>query len=148
LPRARPVTNPVVPIDTMSAKPTVATLGVAPGHLVCLLGAPTGFAEALIPRPANVRFTAKPGAGADLIVCFVRSSRELSVQLAALGRIVDRQTLWLAWPKKASGIRTDLTDGVVRSSGLRSGFVDFKVCAIDATWSGLAFKRRKPTRSE
>jgi hypothetical protein len=62
--------------------------------------------------------------------------------LLSLGA-ADRQTLWLAWPKKASGLKTELDGNTVRETGLRAGWVDFKVCALDATWSGLAFKRRK-----
>jgi CheY-like chemotaxis protein len=64
------------------------------------------------------------------------------VALLAL-KIADRQTAWLIWPKKASGVESDLDGNVVRSTGLAAGWVDFKVCSVDATWSGLAFKRRK-----
>jgi len=101
---AGPVTNPVVPLDSMSAKPAVAKLGVKPGFRVALLSAPKGFVETLKPLPAKVSFTARP---------------------------------------EASGVRSDLDGNVVRSTGLVAGFVDYKVCAVDATWSGLAFKRRR-----
>jgi hypothetical protein len=114
---------------------------------VCLVGAPKGFAETLATSvPAgNLRplFTAKPTADCELFIIFVRSRREFLVQLEALATQVTRQTLWIAWPKKASGVKTDLDGNVVREAGLASGWVDFKICAIDDTWSGLAFKRRK-----
>jgi hypothetical protein len=145
LPRAiaRPPAIPVVPADVMSAKPVVQKLAVKPGFKVCLLASPKGFADTLKPKPAKVTFTARADATCDLFVCFVRSARELLAQLALLGETVDRQTVWLLWPKKASGVKSDLDGNVVRTTGLAMGFVDFKVCAIDGTWSGLAFKRRK-----
>lgn len=145
LPRAiaRRPASPVVPADVMSAKPAVLKLGVKPGNKVCLLGSPKGFADTLRPKPAKVTFTARAEKTADIFLCFVRSTRELTAQLALLRDIVDHQTLWLLWPKKASGVKSDLDDNVVRTTGLATGFVDFKVCSVDTTWSGLAFKRRR-----
>lgn len=144
LPRAvaRPPATPVVPDDVMTAKPAVDKLGVKAGHRVCLLGAPPGFAATLVPLPPRVMFTARPDRRCDLFLCFVRSARELSAHALLLREHVDRQTLWLIWPKKASGVKSDLDGNVVRRAGLSHGWVDYKVCAIDATWSGLAFKRR------
>ena len=146
LPRAikNPPKKPVVPpADLLSAKPAVAKLGIKPGHKVCLLGSPKGFADTLKPKPAKVVFTAKADRTCDVFLCFLRSSRDLQGQLALLSPVVDRQTVWWAWPKKASGIKADVDGNSVRTSGLAAGFVDFKVCSIDETWSGLAFKRRK-----
>jgi hypothetical protein len=129
--------------DTPSTRPLSAKLGLKPGFVVCLSGAPKGFADSLRPVPAGVTFTARAGPACDLFVCFVRSARELDAQLAALATMVRTQTLWMAWPKKASGVASDLDGNVVRETGLAAGWVDFKVCAVDATWSGLAFKRRR-----
>jgi CheY-like chemotaxis protein len=144
LPRAiaNPVKDPVVPDHNAWGKPTVAKLGVKPGYKVALLGSPKGFADTLKPWPAKVTLTARPEADADVYICFARSSPELQAHLLAT-RQADRQTLWLAWPKKASGITSELDGNIVRHTGLRAGWVDFKVCALDATWSGLAFKKRK-----
>lgn len=139
---ANPVTAPVAPADVMSAKPTSAKLGVKPGHKVCVLGSPKGFVDGLKPLPAKVTFSARADHSADLFLCFVRSARELQAQVLTLRDAIDRQTLWMIWPKKASGVKSDLDGNVVRETGLSAGWVDFKVCAIDATWSGLAFKRR------
>jgi CheY-like chemotaxis protein len=143
LPRAmaRPVKNPVVP-DAMSGKPTVQKLGIRPGHKVALLGSPKGFADTLTPLPAKVKFTARPEPDADIFLCFARSTRELQAHLLAASR-AEGPTLWLIWPKKASGVASDLDGNVVRLTGLGAGWVDFKVCAVNATWSGLAFKRRR-----
>jgi hypothetical protein len=140
---AKPITNPINPGDLMSAKPSVEKLGVKPGFKVALLASPKGFAESLKPLPAKVTFTARPDKNVDLFLCFARSAQELHAHLLALQGIADRQTLWLAWPKKASGVKSDVDGNVVRTTGLSAGWVDYKVCSIDATWSGLAFKRRK-----
>jgi hypothetical protein len=128
--------------DVPSARPLAAKLGIKPGFAVCVLGAPRGFAETLAPLPADVRLTARAAAVADLFVAFVRSSRELEARLAELQPRIERQTLWLAWPKQAAKVATDLNGNIVRETGLAAGWVDYKVCAIDPTWSGLAFKRR------
>lgn len=141
---AAPPKNPVVP-DHNSAwgRPLAAKLGVKAGFSVALLASPKGFADTLKPLPAQVAFTARPESSADLFLCFARSARELQAHLLTVGTVADRQTLWLMWPKKASGVRSDLDGNVVRRSGLAAGWVDFKVCSVDDTWSGLAFKRRR-----
>lgn len=140
---ANPPGSPVNPGDLMSARPTVDKLGVKAGFKVCVLGSPKGFVDALKPWPPKVTFSAKAEGTGDLFLCFVRSGRELHAHLLTLHDAIDRQTLWLIWPKKASGVKSDLDGNVVRMSGLAAGWVDFKVCSVDDTWSGLAFKRRK-----
>lgn len=140
---AKPVKNPVNPGDLMSARPTVLKLGVKSGFKVALLASPKGFADTLKPLPANVVFTARADKTVDLFLCFCKTARELQAQLLALQGIADRQTAWLIWPKKASGVKSDLDGNIVRNTGLASGWVDFKVCSVDDTWSGLAFKRKK-----
>jgi hypothetical protein len=124
-------------------RPLAAKLGIKSGFAVCLLGAPPGFAGQLAPLPEDVVLSARATAPADLYVAFVRSARELDARLSELTPRIGRQTLWLAWPKLAAKVPTDLTGNVIREAGLTAGWVDFKVCAIDATWSGLAFKRRR-----
>ncbi len=142
--------NPVVPDHNSWGKPTVAKLGVKAGFKVALVGSPKGFADSMKPWPAKVKLTARPEKDADIYICFAKSAQELQAHLLSVRDPpslgyggTSRRTLWLAWPKKASGLKTELDGNVVRETGLRSGWVDFKVCAIDATWSGLAFKRRK-----
>ena len=139
---AKPVKDPVVPDHNNWGTPTVAKLGVKPGFKVALLGSPKGFADTLKPLPPKVKFTARPESDADIYICFARTSPELQAHLLAM-RGAARQTMWLAWPKKASGVKTELDGNIVRETGLRGGWVDFKVCALDDTWSGLAFKKRK-----
>lgn len=130
-------------VDTGSGRPVVAKLGVKPGFKVALLGSPKGFAGTLKPLPPKVTFTARPEPDADLYICFAKTATELQAHLLAVGGTAKRQTLWLSWPKKASGVDTELDGNIVRETGLRAGWVDFKVCAIDTTWSGLAFKKRQ-----
>ncbi|HET7901668.1 MAG TPA: hypothetical protein VFL59_10805 [Candidatus Nanopelagicales bacterium] len=133
-----------------SGTPLPRKLGIRPGDRVLLDGAPDGFAETdLAPLPDGVVVHRRAGRTAyDVVVAFRRDaatlerhlSRDIARTLPPAGR------LWLAWPKKASGVPTDLSDGVVREAGLAAGVVDTKVCAIDATWSGLMFVRRLTDR--
>ena len=74
---------------------------------------------------------------------FVRSRQELEEQIEEMGLFAAGGGLWIAWPKKASGVISDLSQTVVRRTGLDSGLVDFKICSIDTTWSGLRFSQRK-----
>lgn len=126
-----------------SGTPLVKKLGITADSRLLLLGAPTGFEALLGALPPGVRVSTRPGKTADLIVCFVASTRELERRLPQVLRVLG-QGVWFAWPKKASGVVTDLTESVVRDRCLSLGLVDYKVCAIDATWSGLKFARRKP----
>lgn len=128
--------------DTPSARPLAAKLGIKPGFAVSVLGAPPGFAALLAPLPAGVTLSARAAAKADMFVAFVRNRRELDARLLELAPLVARQTLWLAWPKQAAKVPTDLHGNDVRETGLAAGWVDYKVCAVDPTWSGLAFKKR------
>lgn len=122
-------------------RPTFAKLGIKPGFRVVVLGAPKGFATSLS-APADVTFSAKEAPGADLFLCFVGSNGQLSARLATLPATIGDKTCWLIWPKKASGVATDLDGNIVREAGLAAGLVDYKVCSVDDTWSGLAFKKR------
>jgi hypothetical protein len=92
----------------------------------------------------------RPGAGRGIhpfIHCFATAQRTLAAQFPLLERaLAPAGTLWISWPKGASGAATDLTENVVREMGLASGLVDVKVCAVDATWSGLKFVRRLKDR--
>lgn len=140
---AKPPKNPIVPDHNAAwGKSTAEKLGAKPGFTVALLASPKGFADTLKPWPAKVTFTARPEPAVNLFLCFARSQRELQAHLLAL-KATERQTAWLLWPKKASGVKSDLDGNVVRTTGLAAGWVDYKVCSVDDTWSGLAFKRRK-----
>ena len=110
-----------------------------------LIGAPAGFEAILGALPAGARVSRRPGAPPDLTIWFPASKRALEREVRKQGAAATQQGgLWIAWPKKASGVATDLSEPVVRQAGLANGLVDFKICAIDATWSGLRFARRRP----
>lgn len=113
-------------------------LGIKEGSRVVVLGGPDGFDALLSPLPDGVRVVRRLGTGADVVVAFFTSRASLERDFARLrGAMHDAGGLWIAWPKRASGVATDVTEGVVREIALAAGLVDNKVCAIDATWSGL-----------
>lgn len=115
-----------------SGTPLPKKLGIAEGKRVALVGAPDGFDRVVGPASFVAR------GEADVLVVFVRSRAELARAFPAAKKRLDPSGgLWIAWPKKASGIATDLTEDVIREVGLAAGLVDNKVCAIDEIWSGL-----------
>ena len=137
----------IVPASALagySGTPLPRKLGIKPDTVVALLGAPEGFEAVLQPLPEDVRFKHSARGAANLILLFVKSRAEMQRRFPAAARcLADGGGLWIAWPKKASGVATDLTQATVRSFGLGAAFVDYKICAIDETWSGLLFARRK-----
>ena len=122
-----------------SGTPLVRKLGIKPEARVGLIGAPEGFDGTLGELPGGVRVRRRLGARPfDVIVAFFDVRVELVRRLPALASALDPAGgLWIAWPKRASGVPTDVTEDVVRQLGLGAGLVDNKVCAIDETWSGL-----------
>ena len=129
-----------------SGTPLAQKLGIKEGHRVVLLGAPPGFAKTLEPLPP-VRVSSKLVAPADVIVLFVTARAQLEDKLDAIRKAMDPAAgLWVAWPKKAAKIATDMTEQTVRDVALPTGLVDNKVCAIDETWSGLRLVIRKELR--
>lgn len=134
-----------------SGTPLPRKLGIRPGSWVALLGAPAGFETALHPLPEGATTRRGSRLGANVIVLFAATRRDLARRFPAAARALGEPgALWIAWPKKASGVPSDLDENAVRDFGLTAGFVDYKVAAIDATWSGLCFARRRaaPTRAK
>ncbi len=130
-----------------SGTPLAKKLGIKPESVVALLGAPSGFERTLDGLPAGVRFTARAAGTPDLVVWFATARRQLDSRMGDVAKLItDGKGLWVAWPKKTSGVVSDLSEDVVRDAGLSQGLVDYKVCAIDQTWSGLKFARRKTAR--
>ena len=122
-----------------SGTPLPRKLGIKPGHRVLALGAPGGFADGTLgelPDGVALRTTAR--GKADVIVSFHDRRAELARRMPRLRELMEPAAgLWIAWPKRASGVPTDLTEDVVRELALEHRLVDNKVCAIDDTWSGL-----------
>ena len=128
-----------------SGTPLPKKLGISAGARLRFVAAPDEFATALGPLPVGVRFAAR--GPADVVVFFTERRAELDRRFSRLARGLDPAGgLWVAWPKKASGVPTDLDENVVREIGLAAGLVDNKVCAIDDTWSGLRFVVRLTDR--
>ena len=130
-----------------SGTPLPAKLGVRPGSRLLLDGAPPELP--LTPLPPGVVPHRRAGREPyDVVVLFAPDVARLHARWPALaGRLTTAGRLWVCWPKRASGVPTDLTENAVRAFGLDRGLVDVKVAAVDGTWSGLAFVRRLADRS-
>ena len=123
--------------------PLPRKLGITEGSAVAFPGAPPEFPAALGPLPESVTVKRRATAPLDVVVVFLTRRAQLERRLGRLARTVyPAGGLWVAWPKRASGVATDLTEDVVREVALEAGLVDNKVCAIDATWSGLRLVHR------
>src|ERR1051325_4375705 len=130
-----------------SGTPLVKKLGIKEGSRVALVNAPENFQTQLDGLPDNVKLMKSTTKSLDLILFFVLSERTLARDFAKLSpRLTSNGMIWIAWPKKSSGVTTDLTFERVQRIGLDAGLVDVKICAIDDTWSGLKFVYRQKDR--
>ena len=132
-----------------SGTPLPRKLGIKEGHTVAIVRPPAGFIRTLGELPGGV--TLRSGLAGrkalDVVVVFITKRSQLEQQLPSIRRrMTPAAGLWVAWPKKSSGVLTDVTDNVVREIALPTGLVDNKVCAIDATWSGLRLVIRLKNR--
>jgi len=126
-----------------SGKPLADKLGVREGSRLWQSHAPAGYEALIGPLPLGATWTADP-AEADILHVFRENRAQLSDQAAALTAVARQgAALWISWPKKSSALFADLTEGGVREIVLPTGWVDVKVCAVDETWSGLKFLRRR-----
>jgi hypothetical protein len=128
-----------------SGTPLINKLGIKPEARIQFVSAPKNFRDLLGPLPKQA--TVKRDGALDFAILFTRDKSALAAAFPGLrDRLESNGMLWVAWPKKTSGVETDLTEGIVRTYGLEAGLVDVKVCAIDDTWSGLKFVRRLKDR--
>ena len=133
--------------DFCTSTPLPKKLGIKPETRLALVGAPDGFDRTLGELPERVRVKANVRGPLDVIVFFTTSAAELRRRFDKLAAALDPAgALWVAWPKKSSGVETDLTENTVRDVALPKGLVDNKVCAIDGIWSGLRLVIRKENR--
>jgi hypothetical protein len=131
-----------------SGTPLAKKLGIKEGARIALINAPEDFQYERDGLPDNVQFISRPTKSLDLILFFVMTEKELARDFATLAaRLTASGMLWIAWPKKSSGVVSDLSENRVRDIGLDAGLVDVKVCAINETWSGLKFVYRLKDRS-
>jgi hypothetical protein len=132
-----------------SGTPLPKKLGIKPNHKLALVNSPPRFEATLgaLPAGAEIETDRAVGEPFDVMLFFTKSRADLEAAFATLAaRLVPNGGLWIAWPKRTSGVSTDLTEDVVRSVGLKVGLVDNKVCAVDETWSGLRFVIRLKDR--
>ena len=130
-----------------SGTPLVKKLGIREGFRVAMVGMPDGFRSELKGLPDGVSFVTSLEKQLDLILFFAKTQSELTRNFSRLAaKLAPAGMLWIAWPKKASGIATDLADYHVRQIGLDAGLVDVKVCAVNEIWSGLKFVIRVKDR--
>lgn len=138
--------SPLVPKSKSgpySGTPLAKKLGLKPDTIVVLIGAPNTFERGLGQLPDGLVVRRGHRGERDLTIWFVRRQRDLRQRIDEVVARLGGGALWIAWPKKASGVRSDLADHTVRQVAIAAGLVDFKVCAIDDTWSGLKFVRRR-----
>jgi len=130
-----------------SGTPLPKKLGIKPGSRLGLFNAPKGFDKTLGALPEGVKTTTRLGGSLDVAVFFTDKGAELARRFSSLAKaIAPAGGLWVSWPKKTSGVKTDLDEHAVRAVGLEGGLVDVKVCAIDEIWSGLKFVVRVKDR--
>lgn len=131
-----------------SGTPLVKKLGIKEEFRVALIGAPKGFQKELGKLPEKVKVTASRKGPLDLILFFVDSKLDLEKSFSLLAASLTANGLfWVAWPKKSSGVLTDLAFDVVQRVGLAAGLVDVKICAVNDIWSGLKFVYRLKDRA-
>jgi hypothetical protein len=143
---ANPPAAPVRPESALagySGTPLPKKLGIKPDAVLALIHPPDDFASRTLGTiPDGVEIRTDLRKAPHLIIWFARSRAEVERRIDTLAKKVGRDGIWIAWQKKASGVASDLTQADVRRIGLANGLVDYKICAIDSTWSGLKFARR------
>jgi hypothetical protein len=130
-----------------SGTPLAKKLGIGTGCEVLALGAPREYERWLTPLPEGVRFTARARRTTELAHVFVTRRSDLEKRLATLRRQLPVEVpVWVSWPKKISGVATDIVEGTIREVAIPLGYVDIKVCAVSEVWSGLKLVVRKELR--
>lgn len=130
-----------------SRRPLLAKLGIKPGIRIAIINPPRGFRTLLGKLPTGVTVTATARGALPFIHFFTRDRATFEKQLPTMLRALTPDgALWVSWPKKASGVSTDMTEDVVRAVALPTGLVDVKVAAVDDVWSGLKLVWRRKFR--
>jgi hypothetical protein len=131
-----------------SATPLWKKLGYRTGTVAYVNGAPGNYIPLLsLPEDVEIRWLARPASGMNLVHLFASDTSSLMTRLnSCRKKIAPDAVVWISWPKKTSGVASDLTDNLIRELVLPTGLVDIKVCAVDRVWSGLKFMIRKELR--
>jgi hypothetical protein len=131
-----------------SGTPLAKKLGIVAGSRICVIGAPFAYRALVVPWPAGAIVEREVDSGTDIVHLFVRERAALEREVARLRRALrDDAVLWISWPKKTARVATDIVEDVVRAVALPLGWVDVKVCAVDAVWSGLKLVVRRELRA-
>ncbi len=132
-----------------SGTPLAQKLGIKLGHRIATVSEPPSFDKALGALPEGASFVGSTARNVDVIVAFESDLQRFQKRLPGLvNRIKQDGMIWVAWPKKASGVQTDVSENLIRDFALTLGLVDVKVCAIDEMWSGLKLVIRKENRTK
>jgi hypothetical protein len=132
-----------------SGKPVVQKLGIKPGFCIFAAGLPSAYETIVGALPDDVTVVARLKAPLDMVHLFATEAKGLAAKLRAYRAAIEPDgMIWVSWPKKASGVATDLTENVLRDTALPLGLVDIKVCAVDDIWSGLKFVIPKDQRAK
>ena len=132
-----------------SGKPLVQKLGIKPGFCIFVGQAPRAYGDVVGELPDDVTIAPRLKAPLDMVHLFAIEAKGLAAKLRSCRAAIDPDVMiWVSWPKKASGVATDLTENVLRDTALPLGLVDIKVCAIDDIWSGLKFVIPKDQRTK
>lgn len=131
-----------------SGTPLWKKLGYKTGMIAYVDGVPKNYASLLsLPADVQIHWVARPVSGMNFVHLFAADTCDLTTKLhCCRKKIAPDAVVWISWPKKTSGVTSDLTDNLIREMILPTGLVDIKVCAVDATWSGLKFMIRKELR--
>ena len=130
-----------------SGTPLVKKLGIHEGARVAFLNTPTGYRKLVGPLPADVDIVGPRSGRLNFLHFFVDRESDLRAKLPRLrSRIAQDGMIWISWPKKSSGVPTDITEDVIRKHAFANKLVDVKVCAVDEVWSGLKLVIRKKDR--
>ena len=123
-----------------SGTPLLKKLGIKPGFRVYVHQPPSSYFDWLYPLPDNIIVVEKLGNDVDFIHLFVKDQESMRTLLLKSKRsLANTGMIWVSWPKKTSGVNSDLDENIIRDFGLKNGLVDIKVCAVDNIWSGLKF---------
>ena len=136
--------QPVPHMQQYAGSRLVKKLDLKPGTKATLIGAEDGFIELLGDLPEGVEFQPRINAQTKLVLWFVRASHEIAAAFElACARMPEGCSIWIIYPKKAGRYRVDFNQNDIRLTGLEAGVVDYKICAVDADWSGMKFARRR-----
>ena len=139
----------IIPDSVFAAyqgKQIAAKLGIKEGDQLLVLGAPPNLDEILVGLPRATKLTTSMDQHVNLALCFVKTLEDLDRRLVDISDLSRRSPVWVAWPKKKSGVSSDLSQTSIREICMQAGMVDYKICSIDPTWSALLFTWRGKVR--